>query len=277
MALTRGDANGRWRCARALRHAAGVGPLRVLWVTAEVPDPGLGGGNIRQANLLRGLADRFRITVLAAGPREPTRSRAWRWERVWASDGRRRRSWHRVRRDAVRVALTRHGPTDVFAAREARAVLQPRIAALAAEHDIVVLHHLGLLPLGATIDRSRTVVAGHLFHVVHRQLLQRGAAQGGSALERRLLAAEARRAAAREGALERWVDACICVSAADADAFAGVPAIVAPNGVDLDLTRPRRWPPGTSWCSRARSRTSRTSTASAGSHVRSSRSPGRGR
>src|SRR5688572_18319028 len=39
----------------------------VLWITEEPPDRGLGGGNIRQAHLLLGLARRADVTLLVMG------------------------------------------------------------------------------------------------------------------------------------------------------------------------------------------------------------------
>ena len=55
--------------AVAERGAAGSGHRpRVLWITEEPPDRALGGGNIRQAHLIEGLARRADVTLLMFGP-----------------------------------------------------------------------------------------------------------------------------------------------------------------------------------------------------------------
>jgi len=218
---------------------------RVLWVSSEAPDFRVGGGSIRQAHLLAGLARRFdQVDLVLAGHlsdldvagrlgavsevafesrRAPTSLASRRWDDLW------------------RTFVVRR-PAEVHDRGSERAALRRHLEAMVAAgstppYDVVHVEHLGLagiVPAGLGRHSSMDVQ-----NVPSRMAFQAAALAPGRR-QRALLRAEgaaARRFQAR--ALGR-LDLLSAVSAADAaDLTGGVapgpPAVtIVPNGVDLD-------------------------------------------
>ncbi|HVA42828.1 MAG TPA: glycosyltransferase [Acidimicrobiales bacterium] len=219
---------------------------QALWVTSEAPDFRVGGGSIRQAHLLAGLARRFdQVDLVLAGHlsdpevagllgpvsevdfeerRAPSSVAARRLEDVWkAVVGRRPAEVHDRRLE--RAALRRH--------------LEDRVAGGSdPPYDVVHVEHLGLagiVPAGVGRRSSLDVQ-----NVPSRMAVQAAALAPGRR-QRGLLRAEAAAARRFQARALDGLDLLSAVSAADVADLTGatVPApggpavMVVPNGVDL--------------------------------------------
>lgn len=215
--------------------------VRVLWVTAEVPDRDLGGGNIRQHHLLAAVAAAHDVDLLLAGSLrdddlrrslagvtevEPGPPFAWpggRWARRWAE---------------LTAGLPRRDPFEVVVEGASRSRLA---AALPVQgYDVTVVQHAALAPLAPPPARRGGAWVSELHNLASARSAQM-AAVAGHGRHRWMWQRDARRAAR----LERWIaqryDAVVVCSDDDASGFAG-DAVVVPNGVDTERFVPAPLP-----------------------------------
>ena len=115
---------------------------RVLWVTAEPPDPARSGGSIRQAHLLRALGLHAETHLLVAGHVEDAATRdglAGLTEVPVPGSGQvHGRAWWRLER--LRGALTESEPHEVVVSRPLREALRAGMLALPT-FDITIVEH----------------------------------------------------------------------------------------------------------------------------------------
>jgi glycosyltransferase involved in cell wall biosynthesis len=229
-----------WTADRAARP-------RVLWITDEAPDRSLGGGNIRQAHLLLGMARHADVTLLAVGPVRDPEVRAALAEVVelpaMPVPAPRRSTLRRL----YDLWIAARGPREVVLPARRRAALRTPLGALEDRADVVVASHLGMAVLRP--DRPHARWVAQLHHVTSARVAQEREVLDGRR-QRWLLdrdIAHARR-------VERWVlerfDAVAVVTEDDArllrQAAPGPSAarlVVAPNGVDVERYRPAPLPP----------------------------------
>lgn len=216
---------------------------RLLWVTDELPDPGRGGGSIRQYHLLRRVAEKADVDLLMVGDRlHPELSRVLR--RVYTVErpppplsrggplGTARRRVHNLA-----TLVPGRPPSEVVVNRRVAATLRERLPDLSG-YDLVQVEHetlAGILPRHRT---SRWAVTIHnLLSVRDRQR----AALETRPRTRRLWQADAARAEAWERRIVSGYDVTIAVSEEDAAVLGGRVAVV-PNGVDLERFTPTPLP-----------------------------------
>lgn len=221
---------------------------RALWVTEEVPDRELGGGNIRQAHLLAALADRVETHLLLVGrlhDQTVRRSLAGLTE-LPAHPYRPPASTLARRARDLWLAVGEHGPAEVAATRVARKRLRPAVGALAGGFDLVVVNQQTLAPLLPGTRAGRWAI--HLHHASADKARQEQPLAAGRR-QRWLL--EREEAKARR--LEDWAvgsyDVVVTVSDGDAATLTGPDrqgargrVVVAPNGVDVDRYVPTPLP-----------------------------------
>ena len=215
-------------------------PPRLLWVTDEVPDPGRGGGSIRQYHLLKRAAKQADVDLILAGelsdpelrgmlrsvrciPRPPDPLSAWGSGPV----GTARRRAHNLA-----TILPGRAPSEVALNRRVVEALRRGIGDTSG-YDLVQVEHEhlgGLLPLRRSCRWAITL--HNLLSVRFRQR----AAVSTKPRVRRLWEADARQAEAWERRITSGYDLTIAVSDEDARVLGGAVAVV-PNGVDLDLFR----------------------------------------
>lgn len=219
------------------------GRPRVLWITDEAPDADLGGGNVRQSHLVRGLARVADVHLLVVGDGPDAAVAAAVAEVTAVADpGLPEPAWKPFRRaHDLWLALVARGPREVALAARRRRALRPVVRRLAADVDLVVACHPGLAALVGSRGSARWVAQLH--HIGSAQARQAGAVAPG-ARQRWLLAREEAKAVASERALVAACDLTVVVSDDDRhDVTGGDPAllakvVVAPNGVD-----PQRYAP----------------------------------
>jgi len=211
---------------------------QLLWVADEVPDPDLGGGSIRQYNLLRRLADEAEVDLVLVGklrdkelrqslrgitelPRPPVPA-AWR---VWLAN-----------RQPV---IPRRPPVEVQRARPLVDLVKANLGELSA-YDVVLVEHEWLAPL---LPRRRSgswvITLQNLLSLRSRQLAE-------VADKRRvqwLLRRDADHAQLFEQRIVTSYDLTIVPSREDAMALGGRAAVI-PNGIDLDRFTPSELPDG---------------------------------
>ena len=211
----------------------------VLWVTDEVPDRALGGGNIRQAHLLEGLGRAADVTLLMVGALSDERVRAAMAQvielpAVGLPEPRRRAS-----RRMFDLWIAAAGPREVVLTARRRRRLRPLLADLEPRFDIVVVSHLGMAALRPRRTTARWMVQLH--HVSSAQAAQERAVTRGRR-QRWLLGREERADRRCEARLVRDFDALLLVGSADARLLHVDPAsphvVIAPNGVDTEQYRP---------------------------------------
>lgn len=210
----------------------------VAWVTPFPPDRNGGGGQIRQAHLLLGLAERASIHLVCPGPVadpavrsaidrltevEPPES-VWRDRHPWLSRG----------AGLAALAGSRQ-PREVRWFGRYRPALASALRQVVA--DVVLVEFAGLSPLLPPSRRGRWVLTFH-------NLPSRMAAQEAGVEEHRAQRWVFRRDATIAAAFERRAaaafDAVITCTVADAAAL-GSPGktMVVPNGVDVGRFRPQ--------------------------------------
>lgn len=213
---------------------------RVLYLTAIAPsfDTG-GGGEIRQAHLLRALAERFELHLLIAGRLRDDRVRSLLTSVVEApvpavSDppGRTRR---RLR--DLEWALIARQPDEVARQRGVRKALAQHLRDRP-DVDAVCVEYIGLAPL---LPRERSELWALTVHNLTSEMAAHRAAIAPGTRQRLMLGLE-RRNALR---LEQWAiqayDLVVAVSGVDAERLGGGAAVV-PNGVDVERIRPSPLP-----------------------------------
>ena len=216
----------------------------ILWVTSEAPDSAVGGGAVRQAHLLEGLAGRVdRVDLLLAGRlgEDDIRARLGRVTEVPAHSAPAPASLFSRRLGDLWKTFVLRLPAEVHDRRVDRRTLARALSSLAAgSYDVVHVEHLGLAGVvPPTMPGLRSLDVQNVPSRMSAQALALEAGRRQQILRGGELAA-ARRFQAR--AL-RTVDLLSVVSAEDAaDLGAGAasrPArsprvVVVPNGVDLD-------------------------------------------
>lgn len=225
-------------------------PRRILWVTEEPPDRGLGGGSIRQAHLFEALAGTFATDLLLAGPLAD--------ERVRGAAGtvtivpKRAAAWteHPVGRRALELGITLLSPypSAAYPAGPNRRALARALAAHACAYDLVCVEHAALAPLmRGHRERPATLTLHHLISEMTRQQLAHTSGARQRWFRRRDLA---KATALERGVLDDYNLVFTC-SAEDRAALmklapeAAARVRVIPNGVDLDAfddTPPPRSP-----------------------------------
>lgn len=214
---------------------------RVLWVSGEAPDASLGGGSIRQAYLLRAVAERAEVHLLVAGE---------------LRDGALRRLLASVTEvteppvvppmaglggslRALRLGLVERQSQEVLDTADTAARLGEALRAVAGRGDIVQVEHTGLAPL---VDRrgpgERWAIT---LHTIESERAAQRASSSDSRRHRWLYAREAKRARRHERAIAASYDGVWVMSREDAAAFPGRSQVV-PNGVDVTRYRPTRLP-----------------------------------
>ena len=221
--------------------------VTVAWITPFPPDSHGGGGQIRQAHLLRGLAARADVDVelITPGPvtdpavlavvsrlrQAPATPEPWRQAHPWL----------RRAADLAAMAGSRRS-IEVRSFRPVRRALAQAMGDLNA--DVVLVEYAGLAPLLPTRRRAPWILTFH-------NLASRMASQQASIMPRRrqrwLLARDAAVAASFERRAAEAFDAVITCTAEDAAALTGATGatgrvMVVPNGVDVDAFRPAPLP-----------------------------------
>lgn len=213
--------------------------MRVLWVTAEPPDRGGGGGNIRQALLLEAVARAgHEVDVLLAGgaPDAQTLALAHRVEQVPFVPTTRPTDRWAQRLLELRLAV-RGGPAELHDNSGARRGLSAHWPT--ERYEVVLVEHAGLAPL---VRHRRP--GEHWVCTLHNVASGTAAAYRDLAPGRRqrvMIHREASQAAALERFVLARYDSVISVSEEDAALLPG-PSVVVPNGVDLTTFAPTPLP-----------------------------------
>ena len=212
--------------------------LTAAWVTPFPPDRSGGGGQIREAHLLLGLAGRAAVHLICPGPVVDPAVRAAVTtlteveppETVWQD----RHPWLRRAGSAAALVGSRQ-PREVRWFGRYRPVLTAALQGVTA--DVVLVEPVGLAPLLPPSRQGRWVLT---FHNLPSRMAAQEAAVQGSPARRTVLRRDAAIAAAFERRAAAAFDAVVTCTAADAAAL-GDPAtvLVVPNGVDLGRFRPR--------------------------------------
>ena len=220
--------------------------VRVLWITEEAPDRSLGGGNIRQAHLVEGLARRAEVTLLLFGTLGDDAVRAAVAEVVEVHGvpvpAPRRRTLRRLHD----LWIAWRGPREVALPARRRAAVRARLGPLEAEADLVVASHLGMAV--ARPRDARVPWVAQLHHVTSARVEQERSVTPGRR-QRWLLARDAVLARRVERRLLDELDAVVVVSDDDAalltaGATPRARLLVAPNGVDVERYRQTPLPAG---------------------------------
>lgn len=221
---------------------------RVLWVTDEPPDRSLGGGNIRQANLLRGVGQTADVSLLVMGELADDEVRSAVREVIEVPI----HPLPQPKSKAIRrgldlwLALGASGPGEVALAAGRRRRLRGQVEQLAARVDLVNVENIGLAGL---LPRRRSVPwVLQLHHLSSAKAAQERALIPGRR-QRWLVTREITKARR----YERWAvgafDVVITVSDDDAKLLAteagAEPSdrlVVVPNGVDTSRYLPAPLP-----------------------------------
>ncbi|HET6794787.1 MAG TPA: glycosyltransferase [Acidimicrobiales bacterium] len=217
-----------------------TGRPRVLWVTAEPPHHRTGGGAMRQAHLIDGLAPAADVDLLVVGPVEDgaVRAAVRSLRELPAPPSGRRRLPRRVH-DAVRLA--RMLPSELADRSGERAVLAAALADPAigvAGCDVVHAEHLGLAGLVPPGPAGSGPLLSLGVQNVPSVMAAEARAVATGPRQRAYWAAEGAAARRLERRAVAGADVVVAVSDADAAALAAGRVIVAPNGVDPSRYRP---------------------------------------
>ncbi len=212
--------------------------VTAAWVTPFPPDRNGGGGQIREAHLLRGLAERASIHLICPGPvqDEAVRHAVTTLTEVEPPDTvwRDRHPWLRRAASLVDLAAARQP-------REARWFSRylPALAAAleGATADVVLVEPIGLAPLLPPSPRHAPWVL--TFHNLPSRMAVQEAAVQRHPVRRWLFQRDAAVSATFEQRAAAAFDAVITCTAADAAALESSGTLVVPNGVDVARFRPR--------------------------------------
>lgn len=205
--------------------------MRILWVTAEPPDRGGGGGNIRQSYLLEALAKAHEVDLLLAGHvtdsvvREAV-ARLWVVPPVqtWRPRGK------LLRRVLELVLALWGGPPEIY---DSRASLRALRTAWPRDHDydVVMVEH-GQLHSLSRLRRPGQAWTCTLQNIPSDSLATLADLAPGRR-QRWLYRRQTKQAKSMEAVILASYDMVFAVSDADA-ACLPARAEVVPNGVDLD-------------------------------------------
>lgn len=209
---------------------------RVLWVTAIPPcfDAG-GGGEIRQAHLLDGLADRFDVDLLLAGrlDDERVRDRLHSVQEVSVDPYVDPTGSIRRRLRDVRWQVVERRPDEVARQRRVRKALTPYLVAGGAP-EIVCVEYIGLAPLVPTRRRGFWVLT---LHNLTSEMARHSASIAPGHRQRIMRTLEARNARRLERSAIRAYDLVVSPSPEDAARLSS-DVVVVPNGVDIRRFKP---------------------------------------
>jgi len=210
--------------------------VTAAWVTPFPPDRNGGGGQIRQAHLLLGLAERASIHLICPGSVLDPAVRAAvtgltevePLETVWRD----RHPWLR-RAVGVAALVGSSQPREVRWFGRYRPALAAALQQVTA--DVVLVEFAGLAPLLLPSRRGRWVLT---FHNLPSRMAAQEAALQASRAQRWVFRRDATIAAAFERRAAAAFDAVFTCTTADAAALGSPGTIVVPNGVDLGRFRP---------------------------------------
>lgn len=216
---------------------------RVLWVTEEPPDRGLGGGNIRQAHLLLALAGSAAVDLAVAGPVRDQEVRAAASAIIEVPKRPALMPVGPLGRRAVQLALAAayRYPLQTYMAAPARRALRARIGGRLADYELVCLEHEGLAPLLFDLPARRSLLT---FHNLESEVIRSEVGLAPGRRQRWFRERELDKARRAERRALATYDRCVVCSADDAAALAAVagPEPVGqieliPNGADLSRFR----------------------------------------
>lgn len=212
--------------------------MRVLWVTGSPPRIGGGGDTIRQAHLLRALAERHPTDLLVAGRYDDplTKPLVANVTEVEVADAGVPSRWQRRFRD-VRHLLAGRLPMEAVVTKPIRDAIGDALAERAHDYDLVLVEHSWMAPVLPPSRSGRWVVT---FHYVPSAFLRHAASVAETARLRLFKTVDARRARH----LERWSVGAYDLTVVCSDEDAGILGVdtVIPNGVDVDEFRPTPLP-----------------------------------
>lgn len=212
--------------------------MRILWVTGSPPRIGGGGDTIRQAHLLRAVAERHPTDLLVAGRYDDPLTSPFVKDvtEVAVSSTVTPGRWQRRLRD-VRHLVAGRLPMEAVVTAPIRDAIGRALVPRAHDYDVVLVEHSWMAPVLPVSRSGRWVVT---FHYVPSAFLEHAASVADNTRLRLFKSVDARRA--RD--LERWAvdayDLTIVCSGEDAQLL-GIDTVV-PNGVDLDEFRPTPLP-----------------------------------
>ena len=213
--------------------------MRAVWVTAVPPDRNGGGGHIRQAHLLRALAEHIDVELIVVGkvPDPWVRERLAKITELDLVAGLPHRSERARRFFDLRQMLFGRQPRELVEhAAVRKAVGEELRKALPA--DLVIVEYAGLAPLIELRPHASSATWVLTLHNLGSEMA-RQAASVDPALRRRLLLGQEERASIRfEQRIQPRYDHVVAMSEADAVVLRErAPAAhisVIPNGVDLE-------------------------------------------
>lgn len=214
---------------------------RVVWVSGEVPDVSLGGGSIRQAHLLRAVAEATETHLIVAGNLrdDSLRDRLASVTSVEAGPVRRPESVLRRRAEDLGRALLDGRSPEVSESREVVAALSPVLRDTLRTGDLVQVEHSGLAPLvSLRSERTRWAIT---LHTIESARIAHRLALAPSPRHRWLLRREQAKARTNEAMVAARYDAVWVTSPEDEEAFPGAATRV-PNGVDTTAFLPSPLP-----------------------------------
>jgi glycosyltransferase involved in cell wall biosynthesis len=210
-----------------VQRMTAAAPGRILWVTHEVPDRNLGGGNIRQYHLLRALANRAEVDLVVVGRLLDDGLRAG-LHMVTEIDRPAIRSKWRRRAGNLYALLPWAPPSEIEMDTPVLKALKPYLKDVG-HYRFVHIEHEGLARL---LPGRRTSDWGITLQFLMSVWSGQRAALSTKRRLRWLHETDVRHARR----LERWIvdnyDLTITVSEEDSLLLGGRPVVV-PNGVDL--------------------------------------------
>ena len=211
--------------------------MQVLWVTAETPNRGFGGGSIRQSHLLErvGRAVPTDLLVVGADTDDHVRESVRQVVEVPAPPPHPSLGRTATRLRGLWKAFTPAGPAERLLNKPARRALAPALRSLLAQtdYDVVCVEHAGLASLLPRARKGKWLLT---MHNVYSLTLEQTREVASTARYAWLLGREA----ANARRYEQWIcasyDAVVAVSDDDAAALpptASPRVSVVPNGVDV--------------------------------------------
>ncbi len=207
---------------------------RVLWLTFQSPDRNLGGGSLREACLVEGLAQTMEVDLIVATSMND--------HIIGAMMGRvtelnlplryvEQSRWRR-RLSTLSHMFTSRSPFEITDMARFLAPMQTALAS-APTHDVVCISHLALAPIVARAAGARWTLDLH--HLPSR-LSAHNASISNRSRGRWVQGTNVRRARRLEQLAAARCDGLTVCSDEDAAAV-GPPAVVIPNGVDTTVFR----------------------------------------
>ena len=213
----------------------------MLWVSGEVPDASLGGGSIRQAYLLRAVAERAEAHLLLAGELRDDALRSVLASVTEVAEPPVMPPMAGVLGSlrALRLGAVERRSQEVLDTAATAARLKEALRAAVGRGDIVQVEHTGLAPL---IDLRHAAERWAItLHTIESARAAQRASASGSLRHRWLYGREAKRARRHERDVAGSYDGVWVMSREDAEVLPGRSHVV-PNGVDVRRYRPTPLP-----------------------------------